>query len=184
MSASMTNPIYNIASPETSHWSRPESRPRLQPAPARTAISELAEFLDSQYRLPGGIRIGWDGILGFIPGLGDLVSNFISLYIVAQAAWMGCPPSVIARMFGNLIVDNFLDAIPILGNFADFFWKANNRNVAIVESYLANPRRTTVRSRIVVGATLAGVVLFGLAFIVISIVAIFAFTRFLVDFIG
>ncbi|RYE92224.1 MAG: DUF4112 domain-containing protein [Oxalobacteraceae bacterium] len=61
-------------------------------------------MLDSKYRLPGGFRVGWDGILGFIPGLGDVATSGISLYILFQAAILGAPPAVLGRMLREVIV--------------------------------------------------------------------------------
>lgn len=119
-----------------------------------TDLKKLSEFLDTKYRLPGGIRIGWDGIIGFIPGLGDLVSNILSSYIMARAAMAGAPPAVILRMGLNVFIDNLIDVIPILGNFFDIFWKSNVRNVNLIEKYLANPQQVHRSSKWVIFATL------------------------------
>lgn len=124
----------------------------------REQLKRLSVLLDSKFQLPFGWRIGWDGILGFIPGLGDILTNLVSFYIVYQAALMGCPPAVILRMGINLLVDNFIDAVPILGNFFDFMWKANNKNVALLESYLDNPKHVTSASRFYVFLSLLFVV--------------------------
>lgn len=126
---------------------------------SREQLKRLSEFLDSKYQLPFGWRIGWDGILGLIPGIGDVVTNLVSFYIVYQAAMMGCPPSVILRMAINLLIDNLIDAIPLIGNLFDFMWKANNKNVALLESYLNNPQHAIKASRFHVFLTLCLVVL-------------------------
>ncbi|MBY0314020.1 MAG: DUF4112 domain-containing protein [Bdellovibrionales bacterium] len=119
-----------------------------------TDLKKLSEFLDTKYRLPGGFRIGWDGIIGFIPGLGDLVSNILSSYIMARAAMVGAPPAVILRMGINVLIDNVVDIVPIFGNFFDIFWKSNTRNVALVEKYMNNPRGVNRSSKWMVFATL------------------------------
>lgn len=118
-------------------------------------IRKLAHLLDSRFRLPFGWKIGWDGILGLIPGIGDIATNSLSLYIIFRAALLGCPPSVLLRMGLNLAVDNLLDLIPLLGNLFDFVWKANNKNLALLESYLLRPRRVTIASRVLIALTLA-----------------------------
>lgn len=147
-------------------------------------LRRLAQMLDSKYRLPGGLTIGWDGILGFIPVLGDLATNAISLFVLVQAALLGAPPAILARMGINLLIDNALDAVPILGNFADFVWKANNRNVAILDAYLADPRRAVRRSRWVVGFSVAAVVLFAFAVLTLGVIAAVAAVRWISQGLG
>lgn len=127
-------------------------------------LRELAHFLDAKFEGPFRWRFGWDGILGFIPGIGDLITNCFSFYIVLRAAIFGCPPSVLARMGLNILIDNLLDAIPVLGNFFDFMWKSNLMNMVLLESYLQNPRQVTWSSRLLVVFTLlviAGVMIGG-----------------------
>lgn len=105
-------------------------------------LRALAETMDARFRLPGGFRIGWDGILGFIPGLGDLFTNFVSGYILLRAALAGVAPSVLIRMGLNVLIDNLIDVIPVFGNFFDIFWKANLRNIRLYESYVGDARHT------------------------------------------
>lgn len=145
------------------------------------AVRKLAQIMDAHFRLPLGLRIGWDGILGFIPGIGDFATNILSLYIIFQAAILGCPPAIILRMGVNLLIDNAVDAIPIFGNFFDIFWKANLKNVSLLEAYSAAPRQTTMRSRWAIGIGLVLVLFFTLASIVLAVFAIFAMIRILVS---
>lgn len=113
-------------------------------------LQNLARLLDAKFRLPGGFRIGWDAILGFIPGIGDFVTNVLSLYIIARAATLGCSPAVILRMGGNVLLDNLFDLVPVLGNFFDIFWKSNLKNIDLIEKYQSSPDQTTLRSKILV----------------------------------
>lgn len=116
----------------------------------RTEVRKIAEYLDSKYTLPFGWKVGWDGILGLIPGIGDLLTNAFSFYIIYKAAVIGCPPSIILRMGLNVLIDNVLDAIPLIGNIFDFMWKANIKNVALMDRYLERPHQTARSSRFVV----------------------------------
>lgn len=142
-------------------------------------LKKIAKAMDSQFKLPGGFSIGWDGIIGFIPGLGDLIANSVSFYILYKAAVMGCGPSVIIRMGFNILLDNLFDIIPVLGNFFDIFWKANNKNIALIERYVANPRQTTLRSRFAIAAALSVVALFLiLSLTIVVFVAIWAWEQF------
>jgi hypothetical protein len=102
-----------------------------------THLRRLSKLMDSQFQL-GGFRFGLDGLIGLIPGLGDIVTTAVSLYIIFQGARLGCSPSVLVRMGLNLAFENLLDIIPIIGNIADFVWKANSKNVALIEGHIAN----------------------------------------------
>ncbi len=102
--------------------------------------------MDSQFRL-GGFRFGLDGVLGLIPGVGDIVTTGISIYIIAEAARAGCSPTTLIRMALNLALENIADMVPILGNVFDFLWKSNTRNIALLDQHLANPKHTTHQSR-------------------------------------
>lgn len=132
-------------------------------------LRELARVLDAQFRLPFGLRIGWDGILGFIPGVGDVITNLASFYILYKSALLGCPPAVLMRMGLNILIDNILDMIPLIGNFFDFFWKANIKNIALAEAYVDNPRLVVRSSRAAIAATLTLMALMLLAFAWIAV---------------
>lgn len=139
-------------------------------APAGVAsLKRLAAFLDSRFPLPFGLRIGWDGILGLIPGVGDLITNVLAFTILAQAVRLKCPPSVLARMGANLLVENLVDAIPIIGNFFDFFWKANLKNIALLERYQLNPKPETLRSRFLLASVLILILLMTVASIGLAV---------------
>lgn len=113
-------------------------------------LKELARNLDSKFKLPLGISVGWDGILGLIPGVGDLITTSFSFYIVFKAALLGCSFSVVLRMLLNILIDNLIDIIPIIGALFDFGWKSNLKNVELLENYFLNPARTRTVSKLVV----------------------------------
>ncbi len=106
----------------------------------------LAWWLDSSIPLPGGYRIGLDGIIGLIPGVGDAVGGGLSSFILYQAYQQGAPKIILARMLINILIDAMLGAIPIIGDIFDFFWKANQRNVALMNEYKQQPARTYRRA--------------------------------------
>lgn len=109
-------------------------------------LRNLSTLMDSQFRL-GGFRFGLDGLLGLIPGVGDIVTTGISIYIIAEAAKLGCSPATLIRMALNLAFENLADMVPVLGNVFDFLWKANSRNIDLLDKHLADPRHTTHQSR-------------------------------------
>jgi hypothetical protein len=120
-------------------------------------IRYIADLLDSKFKLPNGWRFGWDGILGFIPGLGNLVTDSFSFYILARAAMLGCPPFVLLHMALNVVIDNMVDKIPLLGFIFDFIWKANNKNVAILDRYFSQPHAANKQSKLVLLVTLIAI---------------------------
>ena len=121
--------------------------PTRPPADAPRRLRRLAWLLDSAIRLPGGFSIGIDGILGLIPGAGDLLAAVLSSYIVVEAARMRLPGSVLLRMVWNIALELIVGAIPLLGDLFDIVFKANVRNVKLIEDHLADPRATRSKSR-------------------------------------
>ena len=130
-------------------------------------LRTLGQLLDSRFEGPMGLRFGLDGLLGLIPVVGDLITSAISFYIIAQAAVLGCAPSTLVRMALNVMIENLIDIIPLVGNIFDFIWKANLKNLALLENHLAAPRKVTWQSRVIVGLIALSllVVLLGTGFI-------------------
>lgn len=124
-------------------------------------LGRLAWLLDSAFVLPGTrFRFGLDALIGLIPGLGDALGVVISSYIIREAARAGAPPTVLARMALNVAVEGVLGLIPIAGDVFDAAWKANQRNVALLEAHSREPNRTSRSSTLVVTLVLLGLVAF------------------------
>lgn len=101
-------------------------------------VEWLARWLDSKWVIPGtGIRIGLDGLLTLIPGIGDTISAVIGMWIVYEAHQMGLPRHLQLRMGLNLFVDWLVGLIPILGDVFDVAFKANIRNANIIRNYVS-----------------------------------------------
>ena len=95
-------------------------------------------MLDARYRLPGTrFRFGWDGIVGLVPGLGDLATSALSAYIVYEAWRLGTPRTTLARMLGNLGFDGLVGLVPVVGDLFDMGYKANLRNVRLLHRHLS-----------------------------------------------
>jgi hypothetical protein len=107
----------------------------------------LAHLLDDWFRIPGTtIRFGLDGIVGFIPGVGDAIGGIASCIIII-AAWMrGVSYVTLARMLVNWGIEVLLGTVPVLGNLFDIAWKANRRNYALLTGSLADPQGVKRRS--------------------------------------
>lgn len=123
-------------------------------------VRRLSRALDTSIPLPGGLRIGWDAVLGLIPGVGDGAGAVLSSFIVIQAARLGASRAVLTRMVGNVAIEALVGTVPFLGDLFDAAFKANVRNVRLLEQHLAAPGAAARASRgWVVGL---GVVLVGL----------------------
>jgi hypothetical protein len=132
-------------------------------------LRQLAGLLDAAVGIPGTkVRFGLDSVLGLVPGVGDLVGGVLSVFIVISAARLGASPALVARMLGNIAVDTAIGTVPLLGDLFDVGWKANLRNVALIEEHVENPHRLRRRSRWL----MAGVALAGAAILVASIAAL------------
>lgn len=114
-------------------------------------LQKLSSLLDSKFEGPFGFRFGLDALIGLIPVIGDWIGAAMSIYIISQAASMGVGNATLIRMAINVALENIIDMIPLLGNVFDFYWKANNRNMELLEKHLQNPPRETIKSRMIVG---------------------------------
>jgi hypothetical protein len=100
-------------------------------------LDRFAHMSDSAYRIPIiGRRIGLDGLVGLVPGIGDGVTALAALYPVIEAWRLGVPKALLLRMLANIGTDSVLGAVPIAGDLFDFAFKANRRNVALLRRHL------------------------------------------------
>ncbi len=127
-------------------------------------LRTLGTLLDNSIPIPGtGYRIGLDPIVGLLPVLGDLPTSAMSAYIVVEAAALGVPKPTLARMLANLLVDATLGSIPVVGDAFDAVWKANLKNIELLESRAIDPDGASSDTRVLVGGTaLLFTLLFGL----------------------
>jgi hypothetical protein len=117
----------------------------------------LSRVLDTWFRVPGtSIRFGLDGIVGFVPGIGDFLGGLASCIIVIAAFFRGVPIVTIARMVTNLAIEVGIGAVPFAGNLFDIAWRANRRNYHLLERSLTYGRRDTWKDWIFMGALALG----------------------------
>jgi len=109
-------------------------------------LQHLEILLDEAFRIPGTrIRFGIDGIIGLVPGLGDVLAGLLSL-IIPLAGWArGLPYVTLFRMAVNLGIGVLVGSIPLLGDAFDIAWKPNRRNYRLLLRHLGAPRRHTWR---------------------------------------
>jgi len=116
-------------------------------------LRRLVRLMDEAVGVPGtSIRFGLDALLGLVPGLGDVVGAAVSGRVLVAAARLGVAGSVLARMVGNMAIDALVGEIPLLGDLFDVGWKANRKNLDLLERHLADPEGTRRGSRRLVTA--------------------------------
>lgn len=139
----------------------------------------IATLLDESIPLPGGYRIGIDPIIGLAPGLGDAISAAFALFIILEARGAGASISVILRMLGNVLIDAVAGSVPIIGDLFDAAYKANKRNIDLLDDFLANPSSVQRASDNRVLAVSLFALLALLAIVALPIIAIVAIVRML-----
>jgi len=127
----------------------------------RDRLAQLAWLLDSSIRIPGTrITVGLDALIGLFPFVGDLIGVLFSGYILSEAARLGAPKMVLARMAFNVGLEGLVGIIPFAGDAFDAVFKANQRNVRLLNGWLDHPKKTERSSRAFGMALVLGVVLF------------------------
>jgi hypothetical protein len=107
---------------------------------ALSRLRTVAYVLDECIRLPGtNFRFGLDPILSVVPGAGDAVGAGVSLYVIAESAYLGVGPKTVLRMLANVGIDAVGGSVPIVGVVFDAVWKTNKRNVELAFEDLAVP---------------------------------------------
>lgn len=101
----------------------------------------ITHLLDNAIPLPGTpYRIGLDPLLGLIPGGGDIAGAVLSAYIVISAAQLGLPRESLLRMVLNILLEVMVGTIPVLGDLFDVAWKANVKNMELLDIHIKSPQ--------------------------------------------
>jgi hypothetical protein len=140
-------------------------------------LQALAWLLDNSIPLPGGFRIGVDALLGLIPGIGDAMGALISAYIVNEARSMGASRSVLLRMMGNVLIETAIGSIPFAGDVFDAAFKANARNLALLQAHQFDPVRSRRNSRFVVAAFAVLIAFFALFVVAVPVLLVVALVK-------
>jgi hypothetical protein len=99
---------------------------------------KIAQLMDEGIPIAGGrFKVPLDPVIGLIPGIGDAVTFMIASGVVAEAARQGAPKLLLARMTANIVFDLALGTVPVVGDVGDFFFRANRRNLRLLEKHLA-----------------------------------------------
>jgi len=124
-------------------------------------LRTISHVLDNAIPIPGTkFRIGIDPILGLIPGGGDTLTAVFSAYIIWEAAMMGLPKETLTRMFYNILLDTVVGSVPVAGDLFDVAWKANVKNVSLIEEHLQLPKPSKKADKSFLILLLIGLILF------------------------
>jgi hypothetical protein len=130
-------------------------------AQVRERLAWLAWLLDSSIPVPGTrFTIGLEALIGLVPVIGDAIGVFLSSYIVREAAALGVSRSILARMLFNVALEGLIGMIPLAGDLFDAAYKANQRNVRLLNAWLERPHAARRSSRAFVAAVSAGLIAF------------------------
>ena len=136
-------------------------------------LQRVGWLLDNSIPIPGTrFRLGIDQLIGLVPGIGDLIGGFLSLYIIVESSRMGVPRALLARMGWNVAIDTLVGEIPILGDLFDIGFKANIRNLALLDGYLRRPAEARRSSRWFLALMVAGLLLLTAGAIAFAVVLV------------
>lgn len=144
------------------------TRPPIDPKIATVRrLRTLSRVLDSAITIPGtNYSFGLDPILGLLPAGGDIAGAALSAYIVFVAAQMGVSRESLLQMVYNILLETLVGTVPVLGDLFDAAWKANIKNMELLEAHLEMPQTHKKADKTFVFLLLAG-----LAIAVLAIVA-------------
>lgn len=106
----------------------------------------LEHMLEGLVRLPGGMRMGADGLIGLVPVAGDILSVAIGSYIVWEARNLGMSRIRCSAMMARVGWDAALGAVPVVGDLLDLVYRSNTRNVKALLAHIErqNPALATI----------------------------------------
>ena len=123
---------------------RPASADATDRLAALARLRRVALLFDARYRIPGTrFRFGLDALVGLVPGLGDLVGGAVSLWMLSEAQRLGASRATLAKMLANVLLDLAVGAVPLAGDVFDASFKANLRNLRLLERELG-PRARVI----------------------------------------
>jgi len=111
-------------------------------------LRAIARLFDQAFGIPGTRwRFGVDALFGLVPGLGDVAGALVAIYALHVARNLRAPAAIQLHMLGNVALDALVGTVPIYGDLFDFAFKAQTRNLALLEDWLESPQKTARRSR-------------------------------------
>ncbi len=111
-------------------------------------LRAIARLFDQAFGIPGTRwRFGIDALFGLVPGLGDVIGALVAVYALHVARTLRAPGTIQLHMLGNIALDALVGTVPLIGDVFDFVFKAQTRNLALLDDWMAKPDPTVRRSR-------------------------------------
>jgi hypothetical protein len=159
-------------------------RPVAESPRIEKSLDRLGWLMDDLFRIPViGWRFGLDAVIGLIPGFGDTSTALVSFYILVSAVRYRVPKITLLRMGLNIAIDYALGSLPGIGDVADAWWKANQKNVALLKERATvnaeEARKGKLSDWLFVGAIIASLAALGTASAVISFYLLVQLTKLL-----
>lgn len=111
-------------------------------------LRAIALLFDQAFAVPGTKwRFGIDALFGLVPGLGDIIGALVAVYALHVGRTLRAPGAVQLHMLSNIAIDALVGTVPLVGDLFDFAFKAQTRNLALLDAWVAAPEPTTRRSR-------------------------------------
>lgn len=131
----------NVPPPKEVEWEVLPPAKEKKAADLEPLFRWLALVMDDFLRVPGTrFRFGLDPLIGLLPGLGDTGSAIVSALALIQAARRGVPKILLARMSLNILINEVVGIVPIVGDAFSFWFKSNARNYQIIKEHMGAPR--------------------------------------------
>lgn len=138
-----------------------------------TDVRQLADLLDSRFRIPGTQQtFGVDAVLGLIPGVGDVVGLAAGGVVITNAVRLGARGWTLVQMLVNIVLDATIGSVPVAGTVFDVFYKANNRNVALLEEHVRDAQAARTQARRAVLRSITAVVVVTVVVAVVLVVGV------------
>lgn len=134
-------------------------------------VRQLADLFDSRFRIPGTRQtFGVDAVLGLVPGIGDVVGLAAGGVVITNAVRLGARGWTLVQMLVNVVLDATIGSVPVAGTVFDVFYKANNRNVALLEEHVRDARAARTQARRTVLRSITAVVVVTVVVAVVLVV--------------
>ncbi|OWY64046.1 hypothetical protein B7486_49460 [cyanobacterium TDX16] len=133
-------------------------------------LRKLTHLMDNAIAIPGTkFRIGLDPILGLLPGAGDFIGTALSAYIVLEAVRLGLPKETLGKMVSNILLESVVGTVPIVGDWFDFAWKANVKNLELIETHLGVTNITKPTNHWLMFLLVVGFLIIGIGLVTFSV---------------